>query len=111
MRRHVTILTIVMIMTAMCFSGITVFAGTFEKINTYDANFKDVKADKWYTPYIERVYEYGLMNGVNEDYFDVNGKVTIAQAITMADRLHSIYNEDGFKFERTKPWYNSYAES
>ncbi len=64
----------------------------FEKVNTYDNNFSDVKDSAWYAENVKTAYELGFMNGKSEGKFDPNGNVTVVEALTMASRLHAIYN-------------------
>ena len=64
----------------------------FEKVNTYNGNFSDVKDTSWYAGNVQTAYELGFMNGKSEGKFDPDGNVTIAEGITMASRLHAIYN-------------------
>ena len=64
----------------------------FEKVNTYSGNFSDVKETNWFYDNVKTAYELGFMNGKAEGKFDPNGNVTVAEGITMASRLHAIYN-------------------
>ena len=64
----------------------------FKKINTYqDGMFTDVASSAWYADGIKSAYELGLMNGTGDSLFAPTGTVTLAQAVTMAARLHCIY--------------------
>ena len=64
----------------------------FEKVKTYDNSFSDVKDTNWFYANVKSAYELGFMNGKADGVFDPNGSVTIAEAITMASRVHAIYN-------------------
>ncbi len=64
----------------------------FEKVNTYDNNFSDVKDTNWFSENVKTAYELGFMNGKSEGKFDPDGSITVAEGITMASRLHAIYN-------------------
>ena len=64
----------------------------FTKVNTYNNNFSDVKDSNWFAPGVKGAYELGLMNGKSEGKFDPNGSVTVAEGITMASRVHALYN-------------------
>lgn len=72
--------------------SVTGFALGFSKTRTYTDNFKDVSSSEWYSSGIANVYELALMEGVSADTFDIDSEMTVAQAITIAARLHSIYN-------------------
>ena len=64
----------------------------FEKVNTYNSNFSDVKDTNWFAENVKTAYELGFMNGKDEGRFDPDGNVTIAEGVTMAARLNAIYN-------------------
>ena len=64
----------------------------FEKTNIYANNFSDVAETSWYAENVKTAYELGFMNGKSEGKFDPDGNVTLAEAITMASRVHAIYN-------------------
>ena len=64
----------------------------FEKTATYDNNFSDVPETSWYAENVKTAYELGFMNGKAEGLFDPAGNVTVAEGITMACRVHAIYN-------------------
>ncbi len=67
-------------------------SAAFERVNTYDNNFTDVKETSWYAENVKMAYELGFMNGKSANTFDPNGNVTVVEGITMAARLHAIYN-------------------
>lgn len=50
-------------------------------------SFTDVDSTEWYHEPIDYVIEKGLMNGVGDNLFDVNGTATRAQIITILWRL------------------------
>lgn len=66
--------------------------GSFERVNTYNNNFSDVSDSNWFSENVKTAYELGFMNGKSEGKFDPNGNVTVVEGITMATRLHAIYN-------------------
>ncbi len=82
--------------------------------NFSDVYFKDVKAGAWYIKYITSAYEMGLMKGITEKEFGVDGNVTIVQAVTMAARISSIYEGYSgktvdFTAKKGEMWYMPYA--
>ena len=88
---------LVMLMAAVL---LTVGANAaFEKVNTYDNNFSDVTDSNWFAENVKSAYELGFMNGKSEGKFDPNGNVTVAEGITMAARVHAIYNGNEIKAE------------
>lgn len=52
-----------------------------------DAGFTDVP-DNWSTPYIAACYELGLMSGQGEGRFAPSGRVSLAEGIAVAARMH-----------------------
>ncbi len=86
-------------------------APRFEKIKEYNNNFSDVAESDWFAPGIKEVYESGLMDGVSNDKFDTEGSITVAQGITIAARLHSIYNNKNISDASLEnpSWYDKYV--
>ena len=84
---------------------------TFPRPASYSAGrFTDVSSREWYAPSVADAYELGLMTGTTATEFDPQGNVTLAQAITMAARVHSIYQTGAENFKQTDPWYKVYVE-
>lgn len=89
----------------------TCFAKSFDKVKEYKDTFKDVKKDTWYSQGISDVFELGLMDGISDDTFDINGNLTVAQAITIGARLHSMYNGTEIaEVKNSKAWYDKYVK-
>lgn len=83
----------------------------FAKENTYTpGQFTDVPASSWYAEYVKLAYEYGMMDGVSRTSFDPDGNLTVASAIAIACRLHSLYYKDGAVFSSGTPWYQSFVD-
>ncbi len=74
------------------------------------ATFSDVQASNWFYNDVKTVYEYGLMIGNSATTFSPAGNVTIAETITLAARLHSIFYTGGNNFEDSIPWYRTYVD-
>ncbi len=87
--------------------------GYFTEIKTYGGEFTDVPQDAWYCSYVSKCYELGLMNGSSKASFVPEGNLTLAEAITIADRLYSIYGT-GAEFDTSKYigeyWYSPYLD-
>ncbi|MBR2021371.1 MAG: S-layer homology domain-containing protein, partial [Clostridia bacterium] len=64
----------------------------FERVNTYSNNFSDVTEANWFYDNVKTAYELGFMNGKSDGIFDPNGNVTVVEGITMATRIHAMYN-------------------
>ena len=72
--------------------------------------FADVPAAHWGAANVSKAYELGLMNGVSDAAFDPEGSVSLAQAVTMAARLHSIYTTGTENFVQGAVWYQTYVD-
>ena len=89
----------------------------FQQVKQYNNNFSDVGTSDWFYNSVAKAYKYDLVNGKSATKFDPKGNVTIAEVITMADKLHS-YSTSGslspsIQME-AEPWYTlfvRYAET
>lgn len=88
--------------------------GSLERITvvqTYQPGlFSDVESGAWYEEGVSLAYGLGLMNGTGDGRFDVNGTVSIAEALTMAARIHAKYYGEEESFRQTDIWYEPYVE-
>lgn len=83
----------------------------FAVVNDYvPGQFSDVDTSSWYSSDVEAAYKYGLMQGSSSTQFNPNGNITIAEAIVLSSRLHSIYYNDGYNFTQGTPWYDTYVQ-
>lgn len=83
----------------------------FIRVNTYpDGKFADVHAGDWFAGSVKDAYELGLVKGESETAFSPAGSVNIAAAITLACRIHSIYNTGTADFIQGYPWYQVYVD-
>ena len=91
---------------------VNVFAAGFGKIRSYEEDkFKDVSENAWYAESVKSAYEKGLVNGATEETFNPDGEITIAETITLAARIHSTYNSNGYEFRQTgNKWYQTYVD-
>jgi 2',3'-cyclic-nucleotide 2'-phosphodiesterase (5'-nucleotidase family) len=60
----------------------------------YDDNFTDLDdcSDEDMAEWVAKSFEYGIMAGRPGGVFDPQGNITIAEAITVAAKMHAIYN-------------------
>ncbi len=73
-------------------SAYGVILAGFTQKNTYgDYTYADVGMGDWYYYYVGFAYEYGIMTGTADGVFSPNGKLTIAEAVTVAARLNAAY--------------------
>lgn len=84
----------------------------FARRATYKkGQFKDVSSSQWYASNVASAYELGLMKGTSNTTFNPSGDVTIAEALTMASRIHSIYTTGRETFVQSGPnWYQVYVD-
>ncbi len=86
--------------------SISAFAA-FEKTRTYEGQFADVSETAWYAPSVKTCYEIGLINGASATSFNPQGMFTLAEAATIAARMHNIYNGGDGKIPAGEgAWYN-----
>ncbi len=82
----------------------------FASINEYSAgSFADVASSAWYYEDVKTAYELGLLKGSSDTAFNPGGNMTVAEAITLAARIHSIYATGEAAFEQGNPWYEVYV--
>jgi hypothetical protein len=91
MKRNLFVRMLAVVFVVAMMLSVTVCYAAFEKVNTYNGNFSDVKDTSWYAENVKTAYELGFMNGKAEGKFDPDGNVTVVEGITMASRLHAIY--------------------
>ncbi len=80
------------------------------KVKSYVATtFKDVPSYAWYASYVKTSFELGLMGGTL-GYYNPDGYMTLAQAITIAARIHNSYNGNAAAFTASEgqEWHQPY---
>ena len=86
-------------------------AAGFDRMLQYkDGMFKDVAANAWYASEVKSAYELGFMNGVGDGQFSPDGNVTVSAGITMAARVHAIYNGKTIAEKKGANWYDMYVD-
>lgn len=92
--------------------GMQNFAALIRQAGTAP-QFSDVDTGAWYGDKNEGVLSkaaaYGLMIG-DGSLFAPEGSVTLAEAVTMAARLHSIYATGKAEFTEGDPWHKVYVD-
>lgn len=90
--------------------GQNVGMDNFKSVNEYNLSvFPDVKENNWFFENVSFAYEKGLMYG-KENGFAPKDNLTVAQVITMAARLNSIYNTGEAEFVQGDVWYKVYVD-
>ncbi len=98
---------------ASCFAALSLTSAAsakgFTKTNEYtEGKFADVPSTQWYAAEVKSAYELGFMNGQSDTLFAPDGNVTVAEGITMASRVHSIYNGKTISEVNGTKWYDMY---
>lgn len=77
----------------------------------YPNHFKDVKTSDWFYSYVKTSYEYQLVNGMTATDFKPKEKFTVAQALTVAMKIHSAYNDLEIpSIGSGSEWYKPYVD-
>ena len=75
--------------------------------------FTDVDENQWYgynqQRVIARAYTYGLMEGTGVNTFNPMGNISVAEAITVAARVHSIYSTGHAISSVSVSWYQAFV--
>ena len=71
--------------------------------------FSDVSSGAWYENGVASAYSYGLMKGTGNGKFGITGRVTLAEAIIMAARIHAIYYGNAEPVASNSSWYDAYV--
>ena len=72
-------------------------------------DFTDVADTAWYAGDVQTACELGLMVGEGEGLFTPEESLSVAQALTLAVRVRSIYEGDVLP-EQGEPWYQVYFD-
>ena len=77
----------------------------------YTGAFTDVGDSHWFKAYVEIAYERGLANGTSATKFSPDGKFTVAQALTAAANIHTVYYGNTVHSAVSgEAWYAPYVE-
>ena len=110
MKKTKSILKLAVGIVLIVLTATSAFA-SFAKTNTYpDGKFTDVTSTKWYASEVKSAYELGFMNGQSDVLFAPEGNVTVAEGITIASRVHAIYNNKEIEsVDNGGKWYDMYV--
>ncbi len=82
----------------------------FEATRNYNDNFTDVTANHWFYTYVKTAYEYSLANGTSQSKFSPDSKFTVAQALTAAANIHTVYYGKSVPAAKSEEaWYTPYV--
>ncbi|MBU5436071.1 S-layer homology domain-containing protein [Pseudoflavonifractor sp. MSJ-37] len=79
--------------------------GAFVSKTTY-TGFSDVSSAAWYAADVAKAVELGLMKGKGDGRFDPSGRLSAAEAVTMAAQVHAAYTGQTFT-PGGSPWYRN----
>ncbi|MBO4950159.1 MAG: S-layer homology domain-containing protein [Clostridia bacterium] len=100
------ILTAGVVLTALTLTA----CADFPKKNTYNGQFTDVAETAWYKNEVASAYELGFVKGTSDTLYSPNNTVTVAEAVTMASRVHAEYNDKTISEKTGGKWYDAYVE-
>jgi|GEM_PF-1093105 len=90
--------------------GVEESKSPFKATRTYEGQFGDVTEDKWFYKYVKTAYEYTLANGTSTSKFSPDNKFTVAQALTAAANIHSVYYGKSVRAAyQGEAWYDPYV--
>lgn len=112
MKKALSIFLAIVMTLSLCVTAYAADAGmqNFVNKNTYANNFTDVPSTHWAAPSVAACYELGIMYGSSDTGFSPSNNLTVAEALVMASRVHSIYNTgETVVFSGGDPWYQLYV--
>ncbi len=96
--------------TVLCASLALCANAAFEKKESYSGQFTDVSETAWYKNEVASAYELGFVKGTSDTQYSPNNTVTVAEAVTMAARVHAEYNGKTIAEKTGGKWYDAYVE-
>lgn len=112
MKKPIALALSLLLLSQLCLPALAAGGGA-KKVNAYTpGQFTDIAADAWCADNVRIAYEYGVMGGKREDFFDAEGTVSFAQAVVIACRIHSFFcaEKPALPTEQGTPWYQPYRE-
>lgn len=110
-KRLTALMLIFVLMLSLGTGALAAGLGNFQKINTFkNGQFTDLSSAHWGYANVKTAYEYGLMKGESDTAFAPDSNLTVAATITMAARLHSVYETGKESFVQGDPWYQCYVD-
>ena len=93
------------------FDSVTEIDSPFARSRSYAENFSDVANTHWFYSYVKNAYEIGLASGTSNTTFSPDSSFTVAQALTAAANIHSIYHAKTVRAAAAgEKWYDPYVE-
>ncbi len=113
MKKHLyrrSLLALVMVFLLTCTALAETSLSNFKPVREYEGNFTDVNDGAWYAQRVKEAFSYGLISGMTPTTFAPDNNLTVAECITLAARLHSIYVDDAYDFTPNGVWYRVYVD-
>ncbi len=89
----------------------TVNEAKFAVTRDYDGRFTDVAENHWFYAYVKNAYKMGLANGTSQTKFSPDNTFTVAQALTAAANIHTVYNGKSVRAAaQGEAWFAPYVE-
>jgi len=109
--RLLTMLLALCTLLSLCCGAFAAGLDNFKPVNEFvPGQFTDLPETHWAYNNIKTAYEFGLMMGNSDTVFGTDGGLTVAATITLAARIHSIYNTGSESFVQGSPWYQCYVD-
>ena len=109
MRKNAKLFVLCLTFIIVCLT-MSSFAASFAKVTEYKGTFTDVPENQWYAKEVAAAYELGFVNGKSDTIFDPNGTMTVAEAVTVASRMHASYNGKTIPTVNGAKWYDMYIQ-
>ena len=89
----------------------TIIPSKFSKSRTYTDAFSDVTVKDWFYDAVSGAYEFALVNGDSATTYNPEGTMTVAEAVTLASRMHSTVKGDKATLTTAEgdAWYSNYV--
>ena len=111
------LLVLCLALSGLSFGALAGMSDNFVPVRSYDWRFADVAGTDWYCDSVVSLYELGLTDGQSADSFGAVSPVSLAETVSFAARIHSIYYlgsaEAGPRRFPAAPgadWYRPYAD-
>ncbi len=112
MKKTISLLLCVVIIASLLtgFAAAAAGLGNFTNIRSYNVDFRDVHANSWFRNYVIDTYRMGLVQGKSATSYAPDENIKLSEAVALASRIHSIYNNGSASFSEGSPWYQVYYD-
>ena len=81
----------------------------FKKSTSTNIYYNDIPSESWYFDDVQKACTLDFMRGYSKQRFAPDADITIAEALAIAARIHSIYYTGSALFSQGTPWYQVYV--